>query len=232
MSGTSYSAAERAFVKQYAHIPRQELRALFALQFDRPEIKVYHLRGLYQRNGWYCNDRGTTSRAKIYSKAEIEFLERHKTMGRRTLLALFVKKFKRHDVTLRNLEKLICRKGWQIRAHRPIKRVRPGTEYINHFGYVYVRLEDVHCHGRSKRHFEAKHILEWTKVNRSVPDGYVLKCMDGNKLNCDPSNWECVPKGMVIRLNKRSYEDAPAKIKPTIVAVAKLEHELNKRKRR
>jgi hypothetical protein len=31
---------------------------------------------------------------------------------------------------------------------------------------------------------------------------------------------------MVIRLNKRSYDDASAKLKPTILAVAKLEHTL------
>jgi hypothetical protein len=38
MSGSPYSEAERSFVKQRAHIPRRELRELFALEFNRPEI--------------------------------------------------------------------------------------------------------------------------------------------------------------------------------------------------
>jgi hypothetical protein len=55
----------------------------------------------------------------------------------------------------------------------------------------------------------------------------VLKCLDGNKLNTDPSNWEAVSCGLLPRLNGaggRGYEAAPPELKPTIMAVAKLEH--------
>lgn len=59
-----------------------------------------------------------------------------------------------------------------------------------------------------------------------MPDGYVLKCL-GDKLDTDPSNWELVPQGLLPRLNGKSgraYDHAPAELKPTIMAVAKLEH--------
>lgn len=55
----------------------------------------------------------------------------------------------------------------------------------------------------------------------------VLKCLDGDKLNCAPSNWIAVPQGMLPRLNGnsgRDYDKAPAELKPTILAIAKLEH--------
>lgn len=60
-----------------------------------------------------------------------------------------------------------------------------------------------------------------------MPDGHVLKCLDGNKLNTEPSNWEAVPRGLLPRLNSRfgrNYDTAPAELQPTIMAIAKLEH--------
>lgn len=59
----------------------------------------------------------------------------------------------------------------------------------------------------------------------------VLKCK-GDPLNTDPSNWEVVPRGVLMRLNgtgtgpfKRiAYDDAPEELKPTLMAMTKLEH--------
>lgn len=46
----------------------------------------------------------------------------------------------------------------------------------------------------------------------------------------DPSNWECVPNGVLSRLHKRGFEGAPAELKSTIMAVAKLEHQIHRAK--
>jgi hypothetical protein len=64
-------------------------------------------------------------------------------------------------------------------------------------------------------------------VNGPIPPKHVLKCLDGNKLNTDPSNWEAIPQGILPLLNgrhSRAYDDAPAELKPTILALAKLRH--------
>ena len=48
-----------------------------------------------------------------------------------------------------------------------------------------------------------------------VPDGHRLKCLDGDKTNCDPSNWEAVPMALAPRLNGRfgrGYDTAPAEL--------------------
>jgi hypothetical protein len=60
-----------------------------------------------------------------------------------------------------------------------------------------------------------------------VPEGCALKCLDGNKRNTDPANWEAVPRELLPRLNGRfgrGYDAAPAEIKPVIMATAKLEY--------
>lgn len=58
-----------------------------------------------------------------------------------------------------------------------------------------------------------------------------LKCK-GDPANPDPSNWELVSRGVLPRLNGqkgRRYDTAPAELKPTIMAIAKLEHRLAER---
>jgi hypothetical protein len=76
--------------------------------------------------------------------------------------------------------------------------------------------------------WEFVHRIEWEKLNGPIPDGMVLKCL-GEKTNCDPSNWELVPRGLLPRLNGKSgrnFDQAPAELKPLIMAVAKIEHQV------
>jgi hypothetical protein len=66
-----------------------------------------------------------------------------------------------------------------------------------------------------------------TEETVRYPDGHVLKCLDGNKQSTDPSNWELIPRALLPRLGGRfgrDYDNAPDASKPTIMAVAKLEH--------
>jgi hypothetical protein len=78
--------------------------------------------------------------------------------------------------------------------------------------------------------FQAQNLAqngEGVKYISPIPKGHRLKCLDGNKLNADLSNWELVPVGLLPRLNGRfgrGYDEAPAELKPAIMAVAKLEH--------
>jgi hypothetical protein len=98
-------------------------------------------------------------------------------------------------------------------------------------GFTVINIS--HIPGRfNYQGFVHKHRWLWEHKNGRIPDGHKLKCLDGNKINTDPSNWECVPNGILSRLNKRGYEDAPPELKPAIMAVAKLEHSLHTAKRR
>ena len=81
------------------------------------------------------------------------------------------------------------------------------------------------CTGFERR-YVLKHRHLWEQENGHVPKGSALKCLDGDRTNCDPSNWELVDRAMLPRLSGRygrGYDDAPDELKPVIMATTKLE---------
>lgn len=102
-------------------------------------------------------------------------------------------------------------------------------------GYEYTKVTD-HRNVPYTVNWKPTHWLRWEAVHGPVPKGHALKCLDGNRLNTEASNWECVARGVLARLNggrmkKRiAFDAAPAEIKPTVMALAKLEHLASKRR--
>lgn len=113
-------------------------------------------------------------------------------------------------------------------GHRPFNAKPIGYESLNPDGYVLICVDRPNpWRPQMRTHMAFKHKELWTAANGPIPKGHVLKCLDGDKTNCDPSNWEAVPQGILPRLNGKSgraYDHAPDELKPTILAIAKLEH--------
>lgn len=100
-------------------------------------------------------------------------------------------------------------------------------------GYRYTKVSD-HRRVPHTVNWKATHILRWEAVNGPVPDGHALKCLNGDRCNVDASNWQAVPRALLPRLNggrgrKLSFDAAPEELKPTIMAVAQLEHAVRRR---
>lgn len=113
------------------------------------------------------------------------------------------------------------------RGQRPHNARPIGYESLNPDGYVLVCVDRPNPFTGARTHMAFKHKELWIAANGPIPEGHVLKCLDGNKTNCDPSNWIAVPQGLLPRLNGKSgrqYDQAPAELKPTIMAIAKLEY--------
>lgn len=113
------------------------------------------------------------------------------------------------------------------------KVVKPiGAERMSKDGYLERKINnDLPFQAR----WRGVHRIRWEEVNGPQPKGYALKSKDGNKLNTDPSNWELVPRALLPRLNNqygRNYDGAPVEVKPSIMAVAKLEHAMIEKDRR
>jgi hypothetical protein len=185
-----------------------------------------------------------------YSPAELRFIRRRRQLPRCELLAAFRKRFGRDDVTQVNLNALCHRKGWRgqisrfaegyaphnkgkpwklgIRFQRgnvPHNKKEPGAEYVNKHGYVQINVG----HG-----YTLKHRLLWERLHGLIPVGMTLKCL-GGRLDTDPSNWELVPRALLHRLNGRNgrgYDQAPDELKPTIMAIARLEHQVRRARER
>jgi hypothetical protein len=113
------------------------------------------------------------------------------------------------------------------RGQRPHNARPIGYESLNPDGYVLVCVDRPNPFTGARTHMAFKHKELWIAANGPIPEGHVLKCLDGDKTNCDPLNWTAVPQGLLPRLNGKSgrrYDLAPAELKPTIMAIAKLEH--------
>jgi hypothetical protein len=104
-----------------------------------------------------------------------------------------------------------------------------GHESLGDDGYFWIVTDRTNPWTGASTWRVHKHRFLWKQQHGPVPEGMVLKSKDGNRLNAEPSNWEPVPIGILPRLNGKSgrgYDVAPAELKPTIMAVAKLEHRL------
>jgi hypothetical protein len=116
----------------------------------------------------------------------------------------------------------------QFKPGQKPHNARPvGYERIDEEGYVQICVDEPNPWTGARTHMAFKHRRLWEEVNGPVPEGHRLKCLDGDKTNCDPANWEAVPMALAPRLNGRfgrGYDQAPADLKPTIMAIAKLEH--------
>lgn len=109
-----------------------------------------------------------------------------------------------------------------------------GHERVSKDGYVEISVEKTNPHTGFNSRYVLKHKWRWEQANGPVPAGMALKCL-GDRLNTDPSNWELVPRSLLPRLNGkrgRGYDRAPSELKPTILAIAKLEHAVREAVRR
>lgn len=194
------------------------------------------------------------TRQNKYSEAELSWLRVNCTLPIHEYTQQFCTTFSRH-VQPKNLKELRKYRGWRTgrtgrfekgntaamgkktgkrhgyaaQIYKPI-----WAERINTDGFVERKIHD-----GSPTHTRWKlvHYGEWEAIYGPVPDGMLLKCK-GDKLNTDPSNWDLISKTMMPRLNGWKanslppYDDAPADLKPAIMAVAKLEHQVRVVKKR
>ena len=198
----SYSADELAWIKARAAMPRKELRTLFVAAFNRPEVSLSNLNALCKRKGWL------TGRSGQFTKGQTP-----------------------HNAGKKGYTTPGSERGWFKKGNIPHTHRGVGHESIDtKDGYVWIIVGETNPHTGAATRRVMKHRWLWVKANGPVPDDHRLKCLDGDKTNCDPSNWECIPQGMLPRLNGKSgraYDHAPAELKPTIFATAKLEHRLS-----
>lgn len=193
-----YSDEELGWIKACSDQPRPETHALFVQIFKRQDVSLSNFNSLCKRKGWLTGRTGCFVKGQAAHNAGKPFCPRGSEKG---------------------WFKPGVRQGVATRLYQPI-----GTERITKDGYRERKIND---DLPPQRRWRAVHLVEWEKVNGPLPKGHALKCLDGDKLNADPSNWTCIPRALLPRLNGRfgrGYDSAPAELRPTILAVARLEH--------
>jgi hypothetical protein len=194
-----FSVAETAWLKANATLSRNQVAAAFATAFGRTDVTAGQI------IGWRKRNQVKTGRTGRFPKGNAP-----PNKGRKGYVAPG------------------SEKGWFSKGRAPHNARPIGYETVNSYGYVLICVHRPNPFRPDQpTHMAFKHRELWEAQNGPMPKGHALKCLDGNKLNCDPANWEAIPKGLLPRLNgksRRDYDHAPAEVKPTIMAVAKLEH--------
>lgn len=195
----SYREAELLFIKKRARLPRRDLHASFCKWTGRTDVTLANLNALCKRKGWM------TGRTGCYAPGQTP-----KNKGRKMPYNA-------------NSARTQFKKGHIPHTHRGAGHERVDKKD----GYVIMIVDERNPWTGAATRQVHKHRWLWEQEHGPVPDGMRLKCLDGDKTNTDPSNWEALPKALSPRLNGRfgrGYDSAPAELKPTIMATTKLEH--------
>jgi hypothetical protein len=202
-----WSVDELAFIYLRRAMPRAALHAAFVAWFGRDDVSGAALNAVCKRKGWLTGRNGRFAPGNVPANK-----------GK----PCFPGAGGRHPNSRKMQFRPAERRGWAARLYKPI-----GTERVSKGGYVERKIHD---RLPTQSRWRAVHLLRWEEANGPVPEGHCLKCLDGDKSNTEPSNWLLVARALLPRLNggphrKRvAYDDAPDELKPTIMAVAKLEH--------
>lgn len=201
----TYSADERQWLSDNRTMPISEYHTAFVARFDRSDVSAQNLHALRKRNGW------RTGRTGCFQKGQAA-----------------------HN------KGMPCAPGTggrhpNSRAHQFRKGERTGKAALNYKPIGTERIIDgylerkIHDGMPFKSRWRSVHLINWEAIHGPLPAGHALKCLDGNRLNTDPDNWQLIPRSLLPRLNggrtKRriAYDEAPAELKPTLMAIAHVE---------
>lgn len=201
----NYSADELAWIETHKCGVRRKTHADFCERFGRQDVTFINLNSLCKRKGWL------TGRTGCYEPGRTP-----ENKGKKMPFNA-------------NSAKTQFKTG-----QLPHNTKHLGHERVSKDGYVEISINEINPHTGYERHYVHKHRHLWELANGPVPDGMCLKCLDSNKANTDPSNWEAIPRAMLPRLNGRhslAYDDAVPELKPTIIAIAKLEQKMREAKK-
>ena len=83
--------------------------------------------------------------------------------------------------------------------------------------YAYIKIKD--------NHWRLLHRVIWEEHNGPIPPKHMIRFIDGNSMNCELSNLECV--SMVQNMNDNTIQRYPEELKELMKLNAKLNRKIN-----
>lgn len=202
-----YTADELAFIQSVSTWRRDEALTAFSQKFRRDDVSLQNFNALCKRKGWPTGRSGCFAKGSTPHNKGVPCPEG---------------KGGRHP----NARKTQFRKG-----QAPHNTNYLGHERVSKDGYVEISIAERNPYTGFERRYVLKHLHLWEAENGKLPEGYCLKCLSDDRTNCDPGNWEAIPRALLPRLvggnryrRRLAYDDAPPELKPTVLAIAKIEH--------
>jgi hypothetical protein len=136
-----------------------------------------------------------------YTPKEIQFLEKN-IVGRpySRITEMFNRRFGT-SLTFASIKEAAHRRGLYSGLDGRFKPGRRyyckpiGTERLNGYGYVVVKIENPSV-------WKYKHHIIWEKAHGKIPKGHRIVFADRNKMNCDLDNLILVSQGELITMNR------------------------------
>jgi hypothetical protein len=201
----AYTPEQRAWLEANCTMVIGEYHRAFCDLFGRADVSAQNIHALRKREGW------STGRSGRFEKGAAPVNKGKKCAPGTGGL---------HPNARRTHFKKGERTGVAVDLYKPI-----GTERWSQDGYLERKVnDDLPAHKR----WRLVHLVRWEAKHGAVPNGMALKSIDGNRSNTDPSNWELIPRSLLPRINGGratttiAYDAAPAALKPTVLAAAKL----------
>lgn len=116
-------------------------------------------------------------------------------------------------------EKTQFKKGNQPKNSKPMGDERVCTKD----GFILIKVAEKNPYTGAPTRYKHKHIVVCEKEKGPVPDGKVVFFLDSDRLNCEPENLVCITRAELLYLNQHGYSDLPVDLKPSMLALAKLE---------
>lgn len=196
-----YTAEQLAWIEGNCELPRSDLHAKFCKKFGRCDVTVDNIKSLCTRKRW------RTGRDGCFQKGCTPPNKGKKMPYNANSAATQFKKG--------------TRQGIAAKIYKPI-----GSERISKEGYLERKIHDgLPFYTR----WRMVHLINWEAINGPIPKGMCLKCIDTDRSNVDPSNWELISRSMLPRLNGRwttGYSQASPELRPTIMTMAKIEQKV------
>lgn len=131
---------------------------------------------------------------------------------------------KGHTPTNKGIKGVIyegCKKTWFKKGEESINHRPLGSERINVYGYIEIKVAEPHK-------WKLKHRVVWEEHNGPIPKNHNVIFGDGDKSNLDINNLILVSKKQLLTLNKNNLIQNDADLTRTGLIIADIYNQINK----
>lgn len=110
------------------------------------------------------------------------------------------------------------------KGNKPANRKPLGAERIDSKdGYILMKIKERDPYFGFPTRYKHKHVHVWEKKHGPVSAGHIIAFKDSNRMNCRLKNLMLLSRAELLVLNQHKYREMPDELKPSVLALAKLE---------
>lgn len=246
MRSNKYTDEQLQFIKEHRSMFRKDLAVAFNKRFGtaKTECAIKTVCSRYRWNTGRPKGLPKGLAPRTYTKEQIQFLSDNRSMPRRKLVEAFNAGFNENK-SLKAIASLCKKEGFETgrdgrfkkgdlpfntgtkglvkpnsgsfqKGHDRVERKPIGAERIDvKDGYIIVKTADPNI-------WRHKHKVVWEKAYGPIEAGEVITFLDGDLLNVSLDNLVKITRKELLWLNQNNYKNTPAELRPTLLALAKL----------